>query len=84
MDNRIDSSSAVTAVSIEKVKLVQFEGDDDPWDPKNFSSWKRWIILLVVAHGAVVVTCTSSIYVLSLRSKIVNLDCFLWSIGISL
>jgi hypothetical protein len=47
----------------EKFTVVQFDGDDDSWDPKNFPEWKKWAVLFAVAHGAVIVTCASSLYV---------------------
>jgi hypothetical protein len=47
----------------EKWTIVEFEGDDDRWDPKNFSKVKKWLCLASVTHGAVVVTCASSLYV---------------------
>jgi hypothetical protein len=51
----------------EKYIVVGFDGDDDPWDPKNFSKWKKCGILFAVTHGAAIVTCTSSLYVSSPR-----------------
>jgi hypothetical protein len=42
--------------------VVEFE-TNDPTDPKNFSTLKKWVVLLWVAHGALVVTCASSLYV---------------------
>jgi hypothetical protein len=60
-----DSSSTIATadIVIEKLNIVQFDGSDDNWDPKNFSELKKWIVLFAVTHGAVIVTCTSSIYV---------------------
>lgn len=49
----------------EDYVIVQFEGIDDTWDPKNFSPAKKWLILSVVTHGAAIVTCASSLYVSS-------------------
>lgn len=43
--------------------IVEFDGKDDDWDPKNFSKLKKWVILIAVTHGAVIVTCASSLYV---------------------
>jgi hypothetical protein len=45
--------------------IVQFNGPDDEWDPKNWSQTKKWVILCLVTHGAVVATCASSMYVCS-------------------
>jgi len=57
-DNATEDST-----STEKFTVVTFDGDDDPWDPKNFPKWKKWSVVLAVAHGAVIVTCASSLYV---------------------
>jgi hypothetical protein len=56
-DNTTEDSTS------EKFTVVGFDGDDDPWDPKNFPIWKKWAVLFAVAHGAVIVTCASSLYV---------------------
>ncbi|PIG69611.1 hypothetical protein AARAC_002748 [Aspergillus arachidicola] len=34
----------------------------DPDNPRNMSSLKRWLIVLIVSNGSLCVTCTSSIY----------------------
>jgi hypothetical protein len=59
----------------DKYTMVEFDGEDDTWDPKNFSNLKKWMILLVVTHGAVIVTCASSIYVL-ISLLLTRLTCF--------
>jgi len=46
----------------EEMTIVEFE-EDDVWDPKNFSKLKKWLVLIAVTHGAVIVTCASSLYV---------------------
>jgi hypothetical protein len=51
----------------EEMTIVEFE-EDDKWDPKNYSKLKKWVILIAVTHGAVIVTCASSLYVFSYRS----------------
>jgi hypothetical protein len=56
-NNGADESSS------EKHTVVNFEGADDPWDPKNFPKWKKWVILCTVTDGAAIVTCVSSLYV---------------------
>jgi len=53
----------------EKFDIVGFEGKDDLWDPKTFPKWKKWGILFAVAHGAVIVTCASSLYVPTMARK---------------
>src|SRR5271167_3812190 len=58
----------------KKYTIVEFDDEDDPWDPKNFSKLKKWVILVVITHGAIVATCASSIYVFLLPST--RLTCF--------
>ena len=65
-----DASAASSSEAVGKYSIVEFEGPDDRWNPKNFSSLTKWSILLVVSHGAFIVTCASSIYVpFSARSE---------------
>ena len=48
----------------DETTIVQFD-EGDKWNPKNFSKLKKWAILIAVTHGAVIVTCSSSLYVFS-------------------
>jgi hypothetical protein len=64
----------------DKMVIVEFDGGDDKWDPKNFSSYKKWVVLTFVMHGAVVVTCASSMYVSPIHCR-VTLDIMLQAIG---
>ena len=41
---------------------VQWDGADDPTDPKNMSKLRKWIIVLILSAGSTCVTCTSSMY----------------------
>ena len=50
-------------VTNDKTIIVEFDGKDDKWDPKNFPEFKKWTVLIVVGLGSVVVTCASSMYV---------------------
>lgn len=63
MNDTPGSSSSSEAK--QDLKIVEFEGEGDRWDPKNFSKLKKWTILISVTHGAVIVTCASSLYVCS-------------------
>jgi len=80
-----DTSAASSSDATEKYSVVEFEGPEDKWDPKNFSHAKKWSILFAVAHGAVVVTCASSLYVRSLashvemRQRLILVDFLLWT-----
>ncbi|KAJ6035943.1 MFS general substrate transporter [Penicillium herquei] len=42
--------------------LVEWEGNDDPLDPRTFSPARKWFYVAVVAGGSLLVTCTSSLY----------------------
>jgi hypothetical protein len=59
--------------------IVEFDGADDPFDPKNFSNLKKWVVLIAVTHGAVVVTCASSLYVCSMGTSAYDIDCLLYA-----
>jgi hypothetical protein len=63
----IPRDESTESVANDKKIIVEFDGPDDKWDPKNFSNFKKWVILIFVTLGAVVVTCASSMYVYSLR-----------------
>ncbi|KAI9045085.1 MFS transporter [Aspergillus affinis] len=36
--------------------------DNDPVNPRNFSTFRRWIIVIICSLGSLCVTCTSSMY----------------------
>ena len=41
---------------------VKWDGDNDPLNPRNMSSGRKWVIVLIVSAGSTCVTCTSSMY----------------------
>ncbi|RKK65785.1 hypothetical protein BFJ69_g15980 [Fusarium oxysporum] len=41
---------------------VEFEGDHDPFSPRNMPPLSKWLIVMVVCTATICVTCTSSIY----------------------
>ena len=41
---------------------VQFDGDSDPWNPKNRPVWKKWLIVLIGSGCSLCVTCASAMY----------------------
>lgn len=43
-------------------KEVVWDSPDDPMNPKNFATARKWMIVLTLATGSLCVTCTSSIY----------------------
>ena len=49
----------------EKRFEVQWEGDDDPTNPRCLSKRRKWMIVLLVSAGSTCVTCASSMYTLT-------------------
>ena len=41
---------------------VQFDGDSDPWNPKNKPTVRKWCIVLVGSTCSLCVTCASALY----------------------
>ena len=41
---------------------VGWDGDDDPINPKNMNTAKKWLVVIMLALGSLCVTCTSSLY----------------------
>lgn len=46
----------------EKDYEVQWDGENDPMNPRTFSKARKWLIVLIVSAGSTCVTCTSSMY----------------------
>ena len=46
----------------EKEFEVQWDGDQDPMNPRNMSNGRKWIVVAIVSAGSTCVTCTSSMY----------------------
>ena len=44
---------------------VSFEGMQDPYNPRRYSTGRKWFIVLVCSATSVCVTCTSSLYVMT-------------------
>jgi hypothetical protein len=38
-----------------KSYLVEWDGDSDPLDPRNFSPWRKWTYVAVVSMGSLLV-----------------------------
>ncbi|KAK5988546.1 Efflux pump atB [Cladobotryum mycophilum] len=45
-----------------KEYLVEWDGDNDPLDPRTFSATRKWLYLIIVSMGSLLVTATSSLY----------------------
>lgn len=56
------SRDEVNQVEKPSYKEVVFEGDDDPLNPKNLPTWRKWSIVIILALGSICVTLTSSVY----------------------
>ncbi|KAK4938287.1 hypothetical protein LTR10_021266 [Elasticomyces elasticus] len=80
--------------SPEKEFEVQWEGPHDPMSPKNISTTRKWLIVIILAFGALCVTCTSSLYTITYdqmdaefgNSRIVatlGLTLFVFGLGLS-
>lgn len=37
-------------------------GNQDPWNPRSMSTWRKWMIVALASAGSFCVTCASSIY----------------------
>ncbi|EXJ78450.1 hypothetical protein A1O1_08850 [Capronia coronata CBS 617.96] len=73
--------------------LVEWDGDNDPLDPRTFSPFRKWFYVNGVAMGSLMVTCTSSLYTMTYDQlmdefgcslEICNLGLSLYLIGLAL
>lgn len=75
-DGRGDGENAGQEVDIEgspeKAFEVQWDGPDDPMNPKNISTARKWLIVIILAFGSLCVTCTSSLYTLTYGLSALN------------
>ncbi|KAF2211896.1 hypothetical protein CERZMDRAFT_112204 [Cercospora zeae-maydis SCOH1-5] len=46
---------------------VRFDGEDDPYSPKNLPTWRKWIIVFIVSASSLCVTCASAMYTSTYR-----------------
>jgi len=49
-------------VTSEKAFEVGWDGPDDPMNPKNMNTARKWLVVMTLALGSLCVTCTSSLY----------------------
>ena len=54
-----EETEEITDTSFE----VQWDGEDDPMNPRHMSKIRKWVIVLILSAGSTCVTCTSSMYV---------------------
>ena len=78
----------------EKHFEVKWDGGDDPMNPRNMSTARKWVIVFTLAFGSFCVTCVSSLYTTTYDqidkdfhcSRIVStlgLALFVWGLGLS-
>ena len=41
---------------------VKFDGEADPWNPKNRSTLRKWFVVFIIASSSLCVTCASALY----------------------
>ncbi len=73
---------------------VKWDGDDDPLNPRNMRTWRKWVVVFTLAFGSLCVTCVSSLYtttydqidvefhVTTLVSTL-GLATFVWGLGLA-
>ena len=62
----VDSQAKVDVEkSPEKAFEVDWDGPDDPMNPKNMATARKWLVVVTLAFGSLCVTCTSSLYTIT-------------------
>ncbi|KAK5123537.1 hypothetical protein LTR85_002575 [Meristemomyces frigidus] len=56
------SAGAGAGQDAEKEFEVSFDGDNDPLSPKNKSTLRKWLIVVIVSASSLCVTCASALY----------------------
>lgn len=64
-DDEEHSKDAEKGHSTDKQFEVRFDGDSDPMNPRSFSKFRKWVIVLIVSASSTCVTCASSMYTLT-------------------
>ncbi|EEH38102.2 hypothetical protein PAAG_01023 [Paracoccidioides lutzii Pb01] len=49
----------------ESEYIVNWDGHDDPGNPRNRSMGRKWLVVFVMSFGSICVTCTSSIFAMT-------------------
>ncbi|PYH90657.1 MFS general substrate transporter [Aspergillus ellipticus CBS 707.79] len=49
--------------------------DNDPENPRNFNTIRRWLIVVICSTGSLCVTCTSSMYTVTYDQIMVEFNC---------
>ncbi|QMW27471.1 hypothetical protein G4B84_002760 [Aspergillus flavus NRRL3357] len=69
--------------------------ENDPMNPRNFNTMRRWLIVIICSLGSLCVTCTSSMYTATYDQITEEFNCsrliatlglsfFIWGLGMSL
>ncbi|KAL4779961.1 major facilitator superfamily domain-containing protein [Aspergillus varians] len=56
-----DDEAPPPPAELQRTFTMDWE-NDDPRNPRNLPTWRRWLIVIVMSIGSLCVTCTSSIY----------------------
>ncbi|KAL4974504.1 major facilitator superfamily domain-containing protein [Aspergillus desertorum] len=67
--------------------------ENDPMNPRNFNTVRRWIIVIICSTGSLCVTCTSSMYTVTYDQLTEEFNCsrivatlglsfFIWGLGL--
>jgi MFS family permease len=62
MTHHSDTTPHLQASEPQATKDVTWDGPNDPENPKNLASSRKWLAVAVLASGSTSVTCASSIY----------------------
>lgn len=65
--NKEAAATAGVGVSSGKEFEVGFDGDSDPLSPKNKSTLRKWLIVIIVSASSLCVTCASALYTSTYR-----------------
>ena len=57
-DLPVDEEKQETGTEPEEDHIVQWDGDNDPLSPRSMSVLRKWLILIVVANGSLLVQVT--------------------------
>ncbi|GKZ38060.1 hypothetical protein AbraIFM66950_009975 [Aspergillus brasiliensis] len=49
--------------------------DNDPRNPRNFNTIRRWLIVIICSSGSLCVTCTSSMYTVTYDQIMIEFNC---------
>lgn len=56
------AAGTTETTDVEKQFEVHFDGDSDLLNPKSRSTWRKWLVIVVLACSSLCVTCASALY----------------------